>query len=89
MNAFSKKLDNHVAASRSMSPTTIFAASNETLRTMPAVALGIADRSWSIGELINAALIAIPPSPRPTASDRRRRFRVIEGGNYEEAYKAS
>jgi hypothetical protein len=44
------------------------------------VALGITDHAWSIGELIDAALTAVPPKPTPTAPDRRRQFRVIEGG---------
>jgi hypothetical protein len=52
---------------------------HEALRTTPAVALGIADRVWSIGDLIDAALATLPP-PVTTAPDRRRRFRVIEGG---------
>jgi hypothetical protein len=42
--------------------------------------LDIADHIWSIGELIEAALSAVPPLPTPTAPDRRQQFRVIEGG---------
>ena len=53
---------------------------HETIRTTPAMALGIADRVWTIGDLLEAALAAEPPKPTPTAPDRRRRFRVIEGG---------
>ena len=53
---------------------------HESLRTTPAVALGIADRVWSIGNLIDAALATQPIAPTTTAPDRRRRFRVIEGG---------
>jgi hypothetical protein len=53
---------------------------HETLDTTPAVALGIADCPWSIGDLIDAALAVAPPAPTETAPDRRRRFRVIEGG---------
>jgi hypothetical protein len=44
------------------------------------MALGIADHVWSIGELLDAALTAVPPKPQPTAPDRRRQFRVIQGG---------
>ena len=44
------------------------------------MALGIADRAWTIGDLVDAALSAVPPLPAPTAPDRRRQFRVIEGG---------
>jgi hypothetical protein len=53
---------------------------HESLRTTPAVALGVADRVWSIGDLIDAALATLPKEPVVTAPDRRRRFRVIEGG---------
>jgi hypothetical protein len=35
---------------------------------------------WSIGQLIDAALTAVPPKPTPTAPDRRRQFGVIQGG---------
>jgi hypothetical protein len=49
-------------------------------RTTPAVEMGITDHVWSIGELIDAALTAAPPKPTPTAPDRRRQFRVIQGG---------
>lgn len=53
---------------------------HESLRTTPAIALGIADHVWSIGELIEAALSAVPPRPFQTPPERRRQFRVIEGG---------
>jgi hypothetical protein len=53
---------------------------HEALRTTPAVALGIADRVWSIGDLLDAALAVAPADPTTTAPERRRRFRVIEGG---------
>jgi len=42
----------------------------------PAMALGIADRVWSIGDLIEAALKAVPT---PTPAQRRKAFRVIQG----------
>jgi hypothetical protein len=35
---------------------------------------------WTVGELIEAALKAMPTKPTPTAPERRRQFRVIEGG---------
>ncbi len=44
------------------------------------MALGITDHIWSIGELLDAALAIAPREPIETAPDRRRRFRVIEGG---------
>ena len=46
----------------------------------PAKAIGVADRAWAIGDLIDAALAAQSITPVPTAPDRRRKFTVIEGG---------
>ena len=48
--------------------------------TTPAVAQGIADHVWSIGELIDAALATQPEAPVVTAPQRRKLFEVIEGG---------
>jgi hypothetical protein len=53
---------------------------HESLRSTPAVALGITDHMWSIGELLDAALATQPIDPVVTAPDRRRRFRIIQGG---------
>jgi hypothetical protein len=44
------------------------------------MALGIAERVWTIGDLLDAALATQPITPTATAPDRRKRFRVIEGG---------
>ena len=79
-NGFSKPLDCHVAAVALYVAHYNLCRVHETLRTTPANALGVADHVWSIGELIDAALTAVPPKPTPTAPDRRRRFQVIEGG---------
>jgi hypothetical protein len=79
-NGFSKKLDQHIAAVSLFVCFHNFVRVHETLRTTPAVALGITDRMWSIGDLIDAALTAAPPKPTPTAPTRRRQFRVIQGG---------
>jgi IS1 family transposase len=79
-NGFSKKLDCHVAAVALYVAHYNFCRVHETLRTTPTVSLGITDHVWSIGELIDAALTAAPPKPTPTAPDRRRQFRVIQGG---------
>jgi len=43
-------------------------------------ALGFTDRVWSLGELIDAALAIATPDPTETAPERRRKFRVIDGG---------
>jgi hypothetical protein len=39
----------------------------ESLRSTTAMALGIANHVWSIGELLDAALKAVPPVLTPTA----------------------
>jgi IS1 family transposase len=79
-NGFSKKLDCHVVAvSLYVAPSNLCRV-HEALRTTPAVALGVTDRAWTIGDLLDAALVAEPPLPTPTAPDRRRQFRVIDGG---------
>ena len=50
---------------------------HETIRTTPAVALGITDHVWSIGELLDAALAGELPQP---AGRQVGRFRVVDGG---------
>jgi hypothetical protein len=85
-STFSKKLDNHCAAvslyvahynlcrvHESLSP-------NAKNQQTSAMAAGLADRPWSLGELIDAALAVATPDPTETAPERRRKFRVIEGG---------
>jgi hypothetical protein len=53
---------------------------HEALKMTPAKAIGVVDRAWAIGDLIDAALATQPIAPVPTAPDRRKRFTVIEGG---------
>jgi len=53
---------------------------NARQQNTPAMAIGIADHVWSIGELLDAALAVQPPAPTETTPDRRRQFRVIERG---------
>jgi IS1 family transposase len=85
-NGFSKKLECHAAAVSLYVAHYNWCRVHEALtpdarhQTTPAMALGIADHVWSIGELIDAALAVAPREPTETAPDRRRRFRVIEGG---------
>ena len=79
-NGFSKRLECHLAAVALHVAFYNLCRVHETLRSTPAMALGIADRVWTIGDLLDAALAAEAPKPTPTAPDRRRRFRVIEGG---------
>ena len=54
-NAFSKKLDNHCAAVSFYVAHYNLCRVHESLRTSPAVQLGITDRVWSLGDLIDAA----------------------------------
>jgi hypothetical protein len=85
-NGFSKRLRQHSAAVSLWISFYNLCRPHESLtpnaahQTTPAMALKITDRMWSIGELIDAALATQPIAPVTTAPDRRRRFRVIEGG---------
>ncbi len=79
-NGFSKKLENHAAAVSLYVAHYNFCRVHEALRNTPAAALGITDHVWSIGELIDAALATQPITPVTTAPDRRKRFKVIDGG---------
>jgi IS1 family transposase len=85
-NGFSKKLENHAAAVSLYVAHYNWCRVHESLtpdvrhQTTPAMALGITRHVWSIGELLDAALAVAPLEPTETAPDRRRRFRVIEGG---------
>jgi len=75
-NAFSKKLAHHEAAVALYVAHYNMCRVHEALRTTPAVAQGIADRVWTIGDLLDAAL-AIEPN-RPVRV--KRNFTVILGG---------
>ena len=79
-NGFSKKLDNHLSAVALYVAHYNLCRVHESLRTTPAVQLGITDRVWSLGDLIDAALAVASPDPTETAPERRRKFRVIDGG---------
>ena len=85
-NGFSKKIECHAAAVSLYVAHYNWCRVHESLtprakdQTTPAMAIGITDHIWSIGELIDAALTAAPPKPTPTAPDRRRQFEVIQGG---------
>jgi hypothetical protein len=79
-NGFSKKLEQHAASVSLYVAHYNLCRVHESLRTTPAVAQKIADRVWSIGDLLDAALATQPIDPVVTAPDRRRRFQVIDGG---------
>jgi IS1 family transposase len=82
-NGFSKKIDCHLAAVSLHVAFYNLCRTHEALRMTPAMALGITDHVWSIGELIEAALKAVPTKPTPTPAQRRRSFRVIQGDLFE------
>jgi IS1 family transposase len=79
-NGFSKKIDCHLAAVALYVAFYNLCRTHEALKMTPAMALGITDHVWSIAELIDAALKAVPTRPTPTPAQHRRQFRVIEGG---------
>jgi IS1 family transposase len=79
-NAFSKRLPQHVAAVALYVAHYNLCRVHETIRTTPAVAQRIADHVWSIGELLDAALALGPVEPINSPTERRLKFRVIEGG---------
>ncbi len=73
-NGFSKKLRNHRAAVALYVAHYNLCRVHETIRMTPAMALGVADHIWDIGELIEAAT-GPEPRGRPVGP-----FRVIDGG---------
>jgi hypothetical protein len=76
-NGFSKKLDNHVAAVALYVAHYNLCRIHEALHTTPAKAIGVADRAWTIAQLVDAALAVAPAPPTETPPDRRRKFTVI------------
>jgi hypothetical protein len=78
-NGFSKKIDCHLAAISLHVAFYNLCRTHEALRMTPAMALGLTERVWSVADLIEAALKAVPPVPTATPTERRRRFRVIQG----------
>jgi hypothetical protein len=76
-NAFSKKLENHVAAIALYVAHHNFCRVHETLRVTPAMQLGVTDHIWTLGELVDAALEGVLPAP---GGRRYGRFTVIDGG---------
>jgi hypothetical protein len=62
-NGFSKKLTNHAAAVSLYVAHYNLCRVHEALRTTPAVALGVTDRVWTIGDLIDTVLPLEPNRP--------------------------
>jgi hypothetical protein len=52
-NAFSKKVENHAAAVALHFMHYNFARIHQTLRVTPAMAAGVTDHVWEIGEIVN------------------------------------
>ena len=75
-NGFSKKAENHAAAVALYVAHFNLCRVHETIRTTPAMALGVTDHVWSISELTDAALHGLSEPP----TEWYRRFRVIDGG---------
>lgn len=63
-NAYSKRFRNHAAAIALHVAHYNLCRVHETLRITPAMAIGVTDHVWTIGELIQAAL-ATPAEPTP------------------------
>jgi hypothetical protein len=83
-NAFSKKLENDAAAVSLYVAHYNLCRVHEVLTPSakhPAMALGLTAHPWSIGEQLDAALAVAPADPTTTAPERRKRFKVIEGGH--------
>ncbi len=62
-NAFSKKLENHAAAIALHIAWYNLCRWHEALRCTPAMALGVTDHIWTLGELVEKALNAPVPPP--------------------------
>lgn len=78
--AYSKKLRNHCAAVSLFVNHYNWCRIHETVRTTPAHAMGLADRPWSVAELMEAATSAgSDPSPRRPQGPKGG-LRLIRGG---------
>ncbi len=76
-NGFSKKLENHKAAVALYASHFNLCRVHEALRITAAMALGVTDHIWTIGELIEATTNGIDPE---LEGQRFGRFTAIDGG---------
>jgi hypothetical protein len=76
-NGFSKRLRNHKAAVALFVSHYNLCRVHETIRMTPAMALGVVDHIWTIGELVEVAILS--ESVEPLEGKRVGRFRVIDG----------
>jgi IS1 family transposase len=60
-NAFSKKLENHIAATALHFAHYNFVRSHQTLRCTPAMAAGVSNTMWGVEDLLDAALGGVRP----------------------------
>lgn len=70
-NAFSKKLDNHIHALALYFAFYNFCRIHKSLRVTPAMAAGIADRLWSLEDIV-AKIDAMAPAPKPRGPYQKR-----------------
>jgi IS1 family transposase len=75
-NAFSKKVENLRAAVNLHFAHYNMVRLHKSLRTTPAMAAGVSDRLWTLGELVEAAIEVAPVIPLR----RTPKLRVIDGG---------
>ncbi|MFL6734578.1 MAG: IS1 family transposase [Sphingomicrobium sp.] len=70
-NAFSKKLDNHVAAVALYFVFYNFCRQHKSLRVSPAMVAGVSDRLWSLEDVV-AKMDEMAPTPKPRGPYRKR-----------------
>lgn len=70
-NAFSKKVDNHVAAIALYFVFYNFCRIHKSLRVSPAMAAGVSDRLWSLEDVV-AKIDEMAPQPKPRGPYRKR-----------------
>jgi hypothetical protein len=80
---FSERIEQHAAAVALYVMHYNFVRTHESLRTTPAVVIGVADRVWTVADLLDAALATQPINPIDTPAKCRARFRVIQGDLFE------
>jgi IS1 family transposase len=81
-NAFSKKVSNHAAAVALHFAFYNYCRAHKTLGTTPAVAAGITDHVWSLGELISLLEAAeATPTKRGTYRKRERPVKPLRNSN--------
>jgi IS1 family transposase len=70
-NAFSKKVDNHMAAIALHFMWYTFGRIHKSLRITPAMAAGVSDHVWSMDEVV-ALIEAVEPTPKPRGPYKKR-----------------